>query len=51
MKVTKNFGLMLSGVWLIATGLIFLFGISFSGIGTLMASVAVAAGALLIAGR
>lgn len=51
MKVTRSFGLLLLGVWLIATGLIPLFNISFSGIGTLMACVAIAAGTLLIAGR
>lgn len=51
MKVTRNFGLLLLGVWLIATGLIPLFSISFSGIGTLMAGVAIVAGVLLIAGR
>jgi hypothetical protein len=51
MKVTKNFGLLLLGIWLIATGLIPLLNLSFSGLGTLMACVAVAAGALIIVGR
>jgi len=51
MKVTKNLGFMLLGIWLIATGLIPLLSVSFSGLGTIMAVVAVAAGALIILGR
>ena len=51
MKVTKNLGFMLLGIWLIATGLIPLLNVSFSGLGTIMAVVAVAAGALIILGR
>lgn len=51
MKVTRNFGFLLLGVWLITTGLIPLFNFSFSGLGTLMACVAIAAGALIIVGR
>ncbi len=51
MKITKNLGFMLLGIWLIATGLIPLLNVSFSGLGTIMAVVAVAAGALIIVGR
>jgi hypothetical protein len=51
MKVTKNLGMLLLGIWLIATGLIPLLNISFSGLGILMAVVAIAAGALIIVGR
>ncbi len=51
MKITKNLGFMLLGIWLIATGLIPLLHLSFSGLGTIMAAVAVAAGALIIVGR
>ncbi len=51
MKITRNLGFMLLGIWLIATGLIPLLNVSFSGLGTIMAVVAVAAGALIIAGR
>ncbi len=51
MKFTKNIGFLLLGVWLIATGLIPLLNISFSGIGTMMAAIALAAGILIIIGR
>lgn len=51
MKITRNIGFMLLGIWLIATGLIPLLNVSFSGLGTIMAVVAVAAGALIIVGR
>jgi hypothetical protein len=51
MKMTKNLGMLLLGIWLIATGLIPLLNLSFSWLGTLMAIVAVAAGALILAGR
>jgi hypothetical protein len=51
MKVTKNLGMLLLGIWLIATGLIPLLSLSFSGLGTLMAILAIAAGALILVGR
>ena len=51
MKITKNIGMLLLGIWLIATGLIPLLSISFSGLGTIMAVLAIAAGALIIVGR
>jgi hypothetical protein len=51
MKMTKNLGMQLLGIWLIVTGLIPLLNLSFSGLGTLMAIVAVAAGAVILAGR
>ena len=51
MKATKNLGMLLLGIWLIATGLIPLLQLSFSGLGILMALVAVAAGALIIVDR
>ena len=51
MKITKNLGFILLGIWLIATGLMPLLNFSFSGLGTIMAVVAVAAGALIIVGR
>ena len=51
MKFTKNIGMLLLGIWLIATGLIPLLNISFSGLGTIMAILAIAAGALIIVGR
>lgn len=51
MKVTRNLGMLLLGIWLIATGLIPLLNLSFSGLGTLMAVIAIVAGALIIVGR
>jgi hypothetical protein len=48
MKFTKNIGMLLLGIWLIATGLIPLLNLSFSGLGTIMAILAIAAGALII---
>ncbi len=51
MKITKNIGTLLLGIWLIATGLIPLLSVSFSGLGTIMAILAIAAGALIIVGR
>ena len=51
MKFTKNIGMLLLGIWLIATGLISLLNLSFSGLGTIMAILAIAAGALIIVGR
>lgn len=51
MKVTKNLGMLLLAIWLIATGLIPLLQLSFSGLGTVMAVLAVAAGGLILVGR
>jgi hypothetical protein len=51
MRATKNLGMLLLGIWLIVTGLVPLLNLSFSGLGTLMAIVALAAGALIVAGR
>lgn len=51
MRFTKNLGMLLLGIWLIITGLIPLLHLSFSGLGTLMAVLALVAGALIIAGR
>lgn len=51
MKVTKNLGMLLLGIWLIANGLIPLLNLSFSGFGTVMAILAIAAGALILVGR
>lgn len=51
MKFTKNLGMSLLGIWLIMYGLIPLLNLSFSGLSTLMAVLAIAAGALLLVGR
>jgi hypothetical protein len=51
MKMTRNIGMLLLAIWLILSGLVPLFGISFSGLGTLMAILAIAAGVLIAVGR
>jgi len=51
MKISRNLGTFLLGIWLIVTGLIPLLHLSFSGLGTLMAGLAIAAGVLLVVGR
>ena len=51
MKPTKNLGMLLLGIWLIISGLTPFLNVSFSGLGTLMAILALAAGALIIVGR
>jgi hypothetical protein len=51
MRMTKNLGMLLLGIWLIITGLIPLLNLGVSGLGTLMAVLAVAAGALILVGR
>jgi hypothetical protein len=51
MRLTKTLGMLLLGIWLILTGLIPLLSISISGIGTIMAVLAVAAGVLILLGR
>lgn len=47
----KNLGMLLLGIWLVLHGLIQLVDFSFSGLGTVMAILAVVAGGLLIMGR
>lgn len=51
MRLTKNLGMLLLGIWLILTGLIPLLGLSLGGLGPLMAILAIGAGALILAGR
>lgn len=46
----RSIGSLLLGIWLIVTGLSHVLHFSFSGMGTIMAIVAVAAGALVILG-
>jgi hypothetical protein len=43
--------MLLLAVWLILTGLVPLLNLGFSGLGTVMAILAVAAGALILVGR
>jgi hypothetical protein len=51
MKLTSNIGMLLLAVWLIVTGLIPLLNFSFSGLGTIMAILAIASGILIVVGR
>ncbi len=51
MKVTRNLGMLLLAAWLIMTGLIPLFNLSFSGLGTVVAMLAIAAGVLIVVER
>ena len=51
MKLTKNLGMLLLGIWLIVSGLVPLLNLGFSGLGTLMAILAIAAGVFILLGR
>jgi hypothetical protein len=51
MKGTRNLGMLLLAAWLVMTGLIPLLNLSFSGLGTVMAILAIAAGVLIVVGR
>lgn len=51
MKLPKNLGMLLLSIWLILTGLIPLMSLNFSGLGTLMTILAIAAGVLILLGR
>jgi hypothetical protein len=51
MKLTKRLGFLLLGIWLVVTGLISLIHLSISGLGIIMAILAIAAGLLILLGR
>jgi len=51
MRLTSNIGMLLLAAWLILTGLIPLVNFSFSGLGTVMSVLAMAAGILIVVGR
>jgi hypothetical protein len=51
MKLTKNLGFLLLGIWLIMTGLISVLSFTFSGLPLVMAILAIAAGVLILLGR
>jgi hypothetical protein len=51
MRLTRNIGMFLLAVWLVLTGLVPLLNLSFSGLGTVMAILAIAAGVLIALGR
>jgi hypothetical protein len=48
MRVPRNLGVLLLGLWVFLTGLIQLLGLSLTGIGTLMALLALVAGGLIL---
>jgi hypothetical protein len=51
MKLSRKLGVLLLGLWLIATGLTSLIHLSFTGLDVIMAALAILAGVLLIIGR
>ncbi len=51
MKLTKNLGMLLLGIWLLLSGLMSLVSFSFVGLGTIMAILAIVAGALILVGH
>jgi hypothetical protein len=51
MKLTKKPGMLLLGIWLILKGVIPLFNLSFSGLGTVMAILVIAAGSFILIER
>lgn len=51
MNVSKRIGMLLLGAWLILTGLMRLIDFSFRGLGTVMALIAIVAGALIVLDR
>jgi hypothetical protein len=51
MKLPKGLGIKLLGLWLILTGLLPFLNLGLAGLGTLLALLAVVAGALLLLGR
>ena len=50
-RFTKNIGMLLLAIWLILTGLIALFSLSFNGLGVIMGLLAIAAGIFILLGR
>ena len=51
MKITKNIGMLLLAIWLILTGLLPMINFGYSGMGTVMAILAIASGVMIAAGR
>ncbi len=51
MTVTKNMGMLLLGIWLIVTGLLQVLGAGILTIHTILAVIAIVAGALILVGR
>ena len=50
-RFKKNIGMLLLAIWLILTGLIALFSLSFDGLGVIMGLLAIAAGIFILLGR
>jgi hypothetical protein len=50
-RYTKNIGMLLLAIWLILTGLVALFSLSFEGLGVIMGLLAIAAGIFIFLGR
>jgi hypothetical protein len=51
LRLTKNLGMILLGIWLIMTGLIPLLHFNFQGLPLIMAIFAIATGVLILLGR
>jgi len=51
MRLTKNLGMLLLGIWLIVTGLLQLVSSPTPSIGTILAVLAIAAGVFILLGR
>ena len=51
MKLTKNLGMLLLGIWLLLQGLEALVGLSFRGLGTIEGVLALVAGILIVVER
>ena len=51
MKLTRNLGLLLLGIWLIVTGLLQVITIPIRDLDTILAVLAIAAGVLILLGR
>ena len=51
MRLTRNVGMLLLGIWLILTGLLQVASISIAGLGIIMALLAIVAGILILIGR
>ncbi len=50
MKLSKNLGMILLAIWLVLTGLLSLFSVTFPGAGIILAILAIAAGAVILFG-
>jgi hypothetical protein len=50
-RLPKNLGMVLLGIWLIVTGLLSVVAIPIPAIGTILAVLAIAAGVLILLGR